>query len=192
MIYSEKDFSRCMFNPMAKGLLIDEYPRLTSIVNKEWNPQSTDKIIRYVIMAYDTNSPILKNERDSTRRKNVAYDLSGLERQGGEPDNDIITGENEVCFELIIKYLSVFVKEKEFAALCAFEFKYYENISELMSPIKGDTNAERLEAAKKKSVISDEIDKDIKRINDYWALFFGEKDIIEKVKTKKFKPETMT
>lgn len=191
MAYSEKDFAGCSFNPMCKGFLTDNFPRLKQIVKGEWDKELSDKVLRYVILAFDSKSPLFKTERDSIRRKNIAYDLSGLTRIEGEANEEIISGEDEMCFDLAIKYLSLFVREKEFAALCAFEFKYYENISELMSPIVGDTNAERLEAAKKKSVISDEIDKDIKRINDYWTLFFGEKDMAEKIKTKKYRPESM-
>lgn len=189
MAYTEKDFSGCLFNPMADGLLTEIYPKLKSIANKD---ETIDKLLRYIIMCFDPKSPIVREERDYLRRKNIAYELSGLPKRGGEPDQDILNGGNEKSFLLTIKYLSHFVKEKEYAALCAFEFKYYENISELLKPIQGDTNAERLEAAKKKSVISDEIDKDIRRIDDYWLMFFGDKDLSEKVKIKKFRPEAMT
>jgi hypothetical protein len=191
MPYKTTDYDNCTFNPLAKGEILELYPKLRILVNPEWDrvPQ-LDELIRYVIICYDSKSPLWQ-ERDYIRRREIAYDEAGLSKVNGEPDQDILTGNHQILFEMIIKYLAVFVKEKVFAALCAFEFKYYENIGELMTPVKGETNAERLEAAKKKSVISDEIITDIKRIDDLWMQVFGDKDMVEQVKTKKFKPELM-
>lgn len=189
MTYKEAEFSGCMFNPMCDKKMLVEYPVLLEIITPEWKEdKNLDKIIRYVIIMYDSRSPLLKEERDYTKRKRVAISLTKISEELAET---ILDGSNDVFFDFMIIYLSRYVKEKQFAALCAFEFKYYENIAELLTPIKGDTNAERLEAAKKKSVISDEIDKDIKRIDDYWNQIFGDKELVEKVKSKKYKPEMM-
>lgn len=192
-MYDLKDFKGCVFNPLVSEKMLDLYPLLSTIIEKDWKSEPLlDKIIRFIILNYDTNSPLRKNERDSIRRKNIAYDLAGFERSAiGEGLPEILNETHELCFQITVKYLAKFVKDKEYAALCAFEFKYYENILELMTPIKGDTNAERLEAAKKKSVISEEIIKDIKVIDDLWHSFFGEKILVEKVRTKKFIPEMM-
>jgi hypothetical protein len=173
--------------------MLDAYPRLSTIIEKDWLEEPMiDKIIRFIILNYDTGSVLRKNERDSIRRKNIAYDLAGFTRSDiGEALPEIINETHELCFHITVRFLAKFIKDKEYAALCAFEFKYYENILELMTPIKGDTNAERLEAAKKKSVISEEIIKDIKVIDDLWHGFFGEKIMLEKVKSKKFIPEMM-
>ena len=193
MPYEFNDFKGCAFNPLISEKMLNTYPSLSIIIHKDWEQDPMlDKIIRFVILNYDTNSPLRKNERDSIRRKNIAYDLAGFKRSDiGEALPEIINETHDLCFNITVKYLAKFVKDKEYAALCAFEFKYYENILELMTPIKGETNAERLEAAKKKSVISEEIIKDIKVIDDLWHSFFGEKMFVEKVKSKKFIPEMM-
>lgn len=195
MAYSEKDFQSCEFNPFSKLPMLEQYPRIKEIVDAEWISEyaaSIDNILRFVVIVYDKNSPLRQNERDSLRRKNIAYDLAGFDRlENGEPDEVIVNETHPIIFMITVRYLAKFIKSKEYAALCAFEFKYYENIMELMTPIKGDTNAERLEAAKKKSVISEEIVKDIKIIDDLWLGFFGEKTLVEKVKAKKFIPEMM-
>lgn len=195
MAYSEKDFQSCEFNPFSKLPMLERYPRIKEIVDAEWISEyaaSIDNILRFVVIVYDKNSPLRQNERDSLRRKNIAYDLAGFDRlENGEPDEVIVNETHPIIFMITVRYLAKFIKSKEYAALCAFEFKYYENIMELMTPIKGDTNAERLEAAKKKSVISEEIVKDIKIIDDLWLGFFGEKTLVEKVKAKKFIPEMM-
>lgn len=192
MNYSEKDFSGCIFNPLVKENMLSAYPKLSQIIDKEWEQEPLlDKIIRFVILVYDHKSA-LRRERDSIRRKNMAYDLAGFNRNElGEGLPEIINETHELCLYITVRFLAKFIKDKEYAALCAFEFKYYENILELMTPIKGETNAERLEAAKKKSVISEEIIKDIKVIDDLWHSFFGDKNLVQKVKTKKFIPEMM-
>ena len=193
MAYTESSFTTCVFNPLVKGKMTQVFPKLKEIVSPEWDSyKNIDKIIRYVIIAYDPKSPVRINERDPLKRKNIAYDLAEFERNKlGEAEDSIINQSNEVCFLFTVKYLAKFVKDKVYAALCAFEFKYYENILELMKPIVGDTNAERLDAAKKKSVISEEIIKDIKIIDELWMNLFGEKQLVEKVKTQKFIPEMM-
>lgn len=192
MSYSEKDFSGCIFNALVREKMLTAYPKLSQIIDKEWEQAPMlDNIIRFVVLVYDPKSP-LRRERDSMRRKNIAYDLAGFKRNElNEALPEIINESHDLCLYITVRFLSKFIKDKEYAALCAFEFKYYENILELMTPIKGDTNAERLEAAKKKSVISEEIIKDIKVIEDLWHSFFGEKTLVEKVKTKKFIPEMM-
>jgi len=193
MVYNESSFTTCVFNPLAKGKMVQVFPKLKEIISPEWdNYKNIDKIIRYTIIAYDPKSPVRINERDPLKRKNIAYDLAEFERSKvGEAEDSIINQSDEVCFLFTVKYLAKFVKDKVYAALCAFEFKYYENILELMKPIVGDTNAERLDAAKKKSVISEEIIKDIKIIDELWMNLFGEKQLVEKVKTQKFIPEMM-
>jgi hypothetical protein len=192
MSYSIKDFSGCVFNALTEGDMLSVYPKLSSIIEDDWKHEPLlDNIIRFVVLVYDPKSA-LRKERDSMRRKNIAYDLAGFKRNElGEAMPEIIHETHELCLYITVRFLAKFVKDKEYAALCAFEFKYYENILELMTPIKGETNAERLEAAKKKSVISEEIIKDIKVIDDLWHGFFGDKTLVEKVKTKKFIPEMM-
>jgi hypothetical protein len=192
MSYSIKDFSACVFNALTEGDMLSVYPKLSSIIEGDWKQEPLlDNIIRFVVLVYDPKSA-LRKERDSIRRKNIAYDLAGFKRNElSEAMPEIINETHELCLYITVRFLAKFVKDKEYAALCAFEFKYYENILELMTPIKGETNAERLEAAKKKSVISEEIIKDIKVIDDLWHSFFGDKTLVEKVKTKKFIPEMM-
>ena len=72
---------------------------------------------------------------------------------------------------------------------CAIEYKYWENIAELTTPIQGETNKERLEAAQKKSIISDEVEKDIKRIDDLYKAFFGDDQFETAVKKQSFTAE---
>lgn len=190
MPYKQDQFNNCIFNPMVSGKMLQEYPRLNEIIVPEWTKDNKlDFIIRYVILVYDSKSPLQRDEKELLRRKSVAADLAGFNLNNREYMEKIYDGSNEVCFAVITRYLIRYIKDKEFAALCAFEFKYYENIGELLTPIIGTTNAERLDAARKKSVISDEIDKDIKRIDDYWEQLYGDKEIVKQVKSKKFTPE---
>ena len=182
MSYTYDQFNACIFNPLTKEKMLQAYPALKEIVQPEWEQESIDAILRFVVICYDSKSPVVATERDYTRKKVISYELAGIKNM--DEDSDIIAA-------LTIQYLIKFIRQKEYAALCAFEYKFYENISELMTPVKGDTNAERLEAAKKKSVISEEIILDIKRIDDLWLQVLGEKDLVEIVKRKNFKPEMM-
>ena len=172
--------------------MLSAYPKLSEIILPEWKEdENIDKIIRYVIMVYDPKSPLQRDEKDLIRRKSASARLAVLNTTDSEFINGIYDGSNQICFGIITNYLVRFIKDKEFAALCAFQYKYFENIKELLTPISGETNAERLEAARKKSVISDEIDKDILRIDDYWQKVYGDNILTEQIKSKRITPESI-
>jgi hypothetical protein len=192
MRYRKEHFANLPFNPMVKGKMLQEYPNLSEVVKPEWYDEPLlDNIIRYVIMVYDPKSILVINDRDLNYRKGIAAELSGFDLSDDTVMQDIYSCRNIVVLEFTVKYLMRFPRSKEWAAIVAFEYKFWESIKKIMQPIGGTTsdiavkvkNAtenEELEAVKKKAAISDEIDKDITRLDKYYKLFFGEDDELEK------------
>ena len=194
MNYTEKDFSAFPFNPLkntdlhkAVGFIPDALTVTTKYLDVEVvkTHAKIHNLLAYTMLMYDSRSVLIPRERDIDTRKRIAADLAGLEHS-----DDYFTLTHEVLMTLVVWYLKTQVKSREFAAIVALEYKFWENITELMSPIVGDTNKERLEAAQKKAVISSEIDNDINKLNRYYKDFFGDDDAIATtVKKQSFRPE---
>jgi hypothetical protein len=178
--YSKKQFDGCAFNPLTEGKMLQEYPRLSEIVSPEWMDENTDGILRFVVMVYDPSSPLIKGERDLNYRRTAAFELASIE------DDKLINAlsghTHNYSPELIVKYLVRFGKSKEWAMICAFEFKFWEAVKMMIQPIVGKTSKEELEAVQKKAVVSEQLDIDIRRLESYMKIFFGEDDVLMKKK----------
>lgn len=172
MIYKKQDFNNCTFNPLCDGKILQVFPALSEIILPDWIDENTDSICRYAIMVYDPKSPLVTNERDLNYRKQIAAEIAGLTDE--VVTNSVFMSTHDYAPELIFRYLMRFAKSKEWAAICAFEFAFWESIKKVTEPISGKSNKEQLEAVQKKAAIKDEIEKDINRLNVLQRIFFGE------------------
>jgi len=182
MTYTEKDFSVFQYNPLVKKDL-DKF--IATIPDEFKSHTHIHGLVSYTMLMYDPRSILIVREREIDQRKRTAAELANLKEM-----EDYFTLSDETLMTLVIWYLKTQVKSREFAAIVALEYKFWENISELMSPIVGESNKERLEAAQKKAVISQEIDSDIAKLNRYYKDFFGDDDAIStQVRKQSFRPE---
>lgn len=174
-MYKESDFKNLQYNPLVKGTITLVYPALmvlTKDVDDDFDGHC-DFLIRFIILCYEPNSLLAKNEKDWNRRKDVAADLL-------EISDDETVRENLFLFKdknhlsILINYLRFVVRHREYAVLATLEYKFWESVSKINTPIIDNGNAKaELEAVQKKSVLADELDKDISRINSYYKAFFG-------------------
>lgn len=152
--------------------MVDIYPKLRTIFST-----TCDEAIRYVIMMYDSKSPIIEAERDLNRRKVIAIEMSGC--KADEPALE------ETILEAIIEYLQ-FTHDRLWAAAVSTEFRFWEAIRIQLQPIKAGTDKEQLEAAQKKNVLADSIDDCMKRIDAYAKEMSGGDEKVEKRVKKSF------
>lgn len=189
MIYKQTDFNNCQFNPLAGGLMLQIYPLLSEIVDPEWHDEYLDSILRYIIIVYDPKSILVLNERDLNYRKGVALELVSLSDQ--EVSEALINSTHKYSPVLIIKYLMRFSRSKEWAAICAYESSFWESIKEVIEPISGKNSREKLDSVQKKAAIKEEIEKDIKRLDQLYRTFFGEDDDLLNKNKRRITPELM-
>ncbi len=71
------DYSRMEFNPTVKQKLFVAYPKLKEIVG-----DIDDKSLRYILLMYDSKSPLRDQYPDMNRRKGFAAQIAGF----GEDD----------------------------------------------------------------------------------------------------------
>jgi hypothetical protein len=190
--YTKKSFENCLFNPLAEGKMLDTYPALSEIIAPEWAEESLlDGLIRYTILVYDPKSALVNAERDLNYRKGIAADLAGFDMEYEDQLTAIYNCAFPMMPDLIMRYLRRFARSKEWAAICAIEFKYWESIKKMMEPLQGKTSNEELVGVQKKSAIADEIEKDIFRLDMLYKVFFGEDGELERKAKKRMTPELM-
>lgn len=188
MSYKKEHFDRCVFNPLGDEPIVN---RAAEIILPEWHDDpNLEKICRYVILVYDPKSPLVVDERDLLYRKQQAAELACLDLNDEEVMGDIYSFENEVALNFAVRYLTRYVKSKEWSAIVAIEFKYWESIKRLLTPISEDgKDRDVLMAVQIKSQITEEVEKDIVRLDNLYKMFFGEDDVLERKAKKRVSPE---
>lgn len=191
--YTAKLFEGCQFNPLADEKMIVRYPVLTEIIAPEWaSDPALDHIIRYTVMVYDPRSPLVSQERDLNYRKDIAADLAGFDMEYADQLTAIFNCSYPMLVEFTVKYLMRFVRSKEWAAICAFEYKTWEAIRLIMQPIATDkSDREQLDAANKKDVLSASLDQGMQKLEQYYKTFFGEDDELQNKAKRRMTPELM-
>ena len=89
------DLSRCLFDPRSQSFLSDikSYEEFNEDIPYKLPKK---RIMTYIVLIYDMDSPLRKEIRDLTARKIMALDLSGFKR-------DKKTGHFERPIELMLE-----------------------------------------------------------------------------------------
>ena len=191
MAYKLADFSGCVFNPLVKGKMLAEYPRLSEIVEPEWtaDPQ-LDFMLRYCALMYDGRSPLTKDEPDMNIRKTNAAMLAGFDLNNDDYMQGIYSFDNKLLLDLTVRFLIRFAKSKEWTTMVVVENCYWENVRKLLKPITdSDDSKAELEAVQKKSVLKTELDNDIARIETYKRKLYGDDKDLETKARPRSRPE---
>lgn len=172
--------------------MIKAYPRLSEILpeNSDTLP-FIDNVLRYVCLLYDPKSPLILNERDLNYRKSIAAELANLDEDFASELHD---SKIEWSVEMIMRFLVRFVKQHKWALICALEAKYWEGIKRVMQPIlKGDKGDKvELQSIDIKAKISDELYKDLARLDTLWSEFFGgDRSLEDSAKNVRITPESI-
>lgn len=191
--YTKKSFETCLFNPMTAGKMLETYPIISEIVIPDWTSDNKlDAIIRYTIMIYDPKSPLVMAERDLNYRKGIAAEFAGFDINDEEIMNSIYSCNYPFLVDYTVKYLCRFIKSKEWAAIAAYEYKFWEAIRLIMQPISTEkSDREQLDAANKKDVLSVSIDEGLLKLEGYYKSFFGEDEELERKAKRRMTPELM-
>lgn len=191
--YTKQAFTSCDFHPLKDGKMIEVYPIIFEIVDPAIGGDPLlDPIIRYTIMVYDPKSGLVAGERDLNYRKGIAAELAGFDIQDEQLMEAIYTCNYPNLVEFTVRYLRRFVRSKEWAAIAAYEYKFWEAIKLIMRPIDPErSDKEQLEAANKKDVLSASVDLGLQKLTGYYRTFFGEDDELERKAKKRMTPEIM-
>jgi hypothetical protein len=192
---SEKDFIRMEFNPTSKRGMLTAYPKLKTITG-----DADDRMIRYVLLMYDMNSPLREYYPELEKRKQFAASTAGYDL-----DKDDVTGlfdfkikveEEEVVYEellnLIVKYLK-YQNNYVWSMIVGNEQAFYEFNKRVMIPVDGTRDKDILQAVDIKNKLMDAQDNIVQRLQRYLRELTGEDDKLEEsiTKRKRLRPENI-
>lgn len=193
VMITEKEYNRMEFNPVVKKSLTAVYPKLKQIVG-----DVDDKMLRYVLLMYDMNSPLREYYPEIFKRKQFAASIAGydLDKDDVVPlfDFKIKDGDDEVAYDellnLIIKYLK-YQNNYVWSMVVGNEQAFYEFNKRVMLPVDGTRDKDILQAITIKTQIMDAQDNIVQRLQKYLRQLTGDDEQLEEsiTKRKRIRPE---
>lgn len=136
-MYTEKEFANCAFNPMTKGRITRNYPKLVDILKPEDRTQPhIDRLLKYIIALYDPQSPLIYQEKELKFRKIAAAEVAEF---NDEIDAELLSkmyeGKDELTVRVTILYLKKFVKNRTWAMIQSAEAAFWTATEKLMTSV---------------------------------------------------------
>ena len=189
-----EEFSRMEFNPTVKKSLTTVYPKLKEILGS-----GDDRMIRYILLMYDQNSPLRHHYPDLFKRKQFAADLAGYDldkedvvaiyefrvkvEDGYEPYEELIN--------LTMKYLK-YQNNMVWQMIVSNEQAFSEYSRRVMMPVDGAKDKDILQAVEIKTKIMQSMDDIFQRLQKYNRELTGGDDKLEDVVVRKrLTPESL-
>ena len=189
VMIGEREYKKMEFDPTVKKSLITVYPKLKEIVGTE-----DDKMLRYVLLMYDINSPLRQHYPELGKRKEFAASIAGYDlikdsvlslfdfKIDDEPHNDLL--------DVIMKYLK-YQNNWVWSMIVSNEQAFYEYNRRVMMPVEGNKDKDILQAINIKTQIMTSQDEIYQRLQKYYRdLSGGDVDLEEAITIKKrLRPE---
>lgn len=193
MQYTEKEFNRCLVNPMRKQLLHKD-TKLESIWKGADDEDglfdddvTREKICRYIVCMYDPESPLLKESVFAQRKADAAV-ISGydLDADAKFLEEHVYSCSNEYVLTVLVNYQRL-SNNRLMASINADEQTYWEFVKRLMEPItKGEKDRDMMSALDIKTKLSEAKEVINKRLTENWKkLFAGDEDAVKEVVRKR-------
>ena len=189
----ESEYGKMEFNPVVKKSLTATYPKIKQIVG-----EANDKMLRYVILMYDMNSPLREYYPEVSKRKQFAASIAGydLNKEDVTPlfDFKIKIDDEEVPYDyllnLIVKYLK-YQNNYVWSMIVSNEQAFYEFNKRVMLPVDGNRDKDILQAITIKTQIMTAQDEIVQRLQKYLRQLTGEDEQLEEsiTKRKRIRPE---
>lgn len=198
-MFTEKDFSKCFYNPMAKNIF-SAYPRLNELAPKEVDEEDKlfsekERLVRYILALYDPQSPIIKEYPDLTSRKMAAADVAGYHAVKEQELLDVIFAcDSEYMVNIVVSFLRNIVQSRLWASIQADEQTFWEFISRMMLPIaKDNKDKDMVSAVAMKTKLSEDKEGIAVQLEKNWQKFFSDDEGLKKKVEKRnnWSPESM-
>jgi hypothetical protein len=186
MTFTEKDFTKCHFNPFDPDLLEKAADLIINL--------SDERVFKYIIAVYDPSSPLIKSLPDLEARRLRACEIFGI-----EPTEDFKKGvfdfQDDTVSDAVDVYLRKYVQSRLWAMIVSTEFTFWEFADRLRRPVQstilGGKDKEELQAVEIKTKLRQSMDEMNAALENYYSKFYqDDKQLEEVVKKKRFRPET--
>jgi hypothetical protein len=187
----EKEYKKMEFDPTVKKNMTVVYPKLKEIVGTE-----DDKMLRYVLLMYDINSPLRQHYPELGKRKEFAASIAGYDLMKDNVvslfDFKINDEPYEELLDIIMKYLK-YQNNWVWSMIVSNEQAFFEYNRRVMMPVEGNRDKDILQAINIKTQIMTSQDEIYQRLQKYYRdLSGGDVDLEEAITVKKrLRPENV-
>lgn len=185
----EKEYKKMEFDPTVKKSLTTQYPKLKDIVGS-----GDDRMLRYVLLMYDVNSPLRQHYPELGKRKEFAASIAGYDMM---KDNVVSLFDfkiNEEPYEELIDMIMRYLKYQNnwvWTMIVSNSEAFYEYNKRVMMPVEGNKDKDILQGINIKTQIMTSQDEIYQRLQRYYReLSGGDVDLEETIKVRKrLRPE---
>lgn len=148
-----------------------------------------DKVVKYMIYAYDKGTPIVRKEMDLDKRKKRAAVLAGFTTKDKKLFEDV-SSLRVAAYRNLLSEMLVAQNNRLWTKIIAQE-KYFIECSEvLIKSVELESDKDIIAALEKKSKLSKEMDEIDERLRRYWAEFLkGDEEAVEIIRSNSASPE---
>lgn len=189
VMIDEREYKKMEFDPTVKKSLTAQYPKLKDIIGS-----GDDKMMRYVLLMYDVNSPLRQHYPELGKRKEFAASIAGYDLMKDNVvslfDFKIDDEPHEELLDMIIKYLK-YQNNWVWSMIVSNEQAFYEYNRRVMMPVEGNRDKDILQAINIKTQIMTSQDEIYQRLQKYYRdLSGGDVNLEEAITIKKrLRPE---
>lgn len=186
----DKDFKKMRIPPLKDGDDYEEnFRHLEGMKTFNQFPTHKRKIVNYILLMYDPQSPFVKKYQNVNSRKTAICDYTGLSKVKESTRNQITGYNNEEILIMIDEYVK-FVKSRLWSMIVTSESAFYEFQSQVLTIATGKDSKDKLGALKLKTDILKSLDEIASRLDGYYeTLYSSDKDLEDIIKTIAISPE---
>jgi len=179
-MFKQSEFSKCLFNPFVQNLF-EEYPNLS--IFKSISPKIDNRVMKYIIVLYDYNSPIVKKFRDLKIRKQQAAEFAGFDLMKENMDA-IFNLTEDWILEAVDLFLKKFIHNRTWYMICSNESVFWEYGKRMLQPI-GNTDEggkklsekDLIAAMQSKTKLSEDMASIDERLDAAYKKLYGDENI---------------
>jgi len=144
----------------AKDTVLDYFPKLNAVkeLKIKLDPSySKDKVLRYIILAYDKNSPYRRRIRDMHKRKQLCAIAAGFTIRNGDFEDYVkamLLNLIPAINVMIVEYVRS-LREHKFSYLIALEQMYYSDLAKIFDGEKVKIDELEKTEAKLEQIVED-------------------------------------
>lgn len=189
VMIDEREYKKMEFDPTVKKSLTTQYPKLKEIVGS-----GDDKMLRYVLLMYDVNSPLRQHYPELGKRKEFAASIAGYDLMKDNVvalfDFKINDEPHEELLNMIMNYLK-YQNNWVWSMIVSNEQAFYEYNRRVMMPVEGNKDKDILQAINIKTQIMTSQDEIYQRLQKYYRDLSGGDSSLEEAITikKRLRPE---
>ena len=179
-MFKQSDFSKCLFNPYTEDLF-KTYKQLS--VFKDISINIDDKLMKYIIVVYDYNSPIVLKYRDLKVRKQQGAEFSGYSVLD-ESMQSIFNLEEEYMLKAVDLFLKKFIHNRTWYMICANESIFWEYGQRMLKPVGAEeeggkklSEKDLIAAMQAKTKLSEDMSSIDERLDSGYKRLYGDENM---------------